>query len=93
MKTLGGHRDVRGSQVHVVRGGKRGSGITLRAASNDESFLREGVRSPLRVFGIGALWAGLISYIAFLAPGQSEAAQALDADLLAKLENRPAPAH
>ncbi|KAH8063891.1 queuosine biosynthesis protein [Aureococcus anophagefferens] len=67
------------------------SSVALRAAGtqDDDAFLAEGVRTPLRVFGIGALWLGLIGYIAIGAPGKSEAAQALDSELLAKLVANP----
>ena len=47
------------------------------------------MRTPFRVFGVGALWLGLIGYIAVGAPGKSEAAQALDSELLAKLVANP----
>ena len=76
-----------------ARGGKRTSAafrarVALPAATQ-ESFLEEGVRGPGRVLGIGLLWSGLIAYIALLAPGKSEAAQALDSELLAKLVANP----
>jgi hypothetical protein len=46
-------------------------------------------RTPARTLGIFALWAALIGYVAVGAPGRDEAAQALDADLLAKLIANP----
>jgi hypothetical protein len=45
-------------------------------------FLDPTVRGAPRVLGIGAVWLGLVSYVALGAPGRDAASQALDQELV-----------
>lgn len=84
---LGLGRSRAPTALSVKRG--RSSVTPAPAPPAADGFFAPEARTPARTLGIFALWAALIGYVAVGAPGRDEAAQALDADLLAKLIANP----